>query len=245
MNGTRNRLSRRNIAIRARNITHLIKQQHKMYDEMYLEALETNYTHEHMTPLNNILNSSQVVQMETKSTYDQLINAKYPPAKRNNKNLVHVNKLLDKQRKIDDIANSVFQSGKMLFFFNSCQIQRLKIRRNQFEANITANDMLDSLIREVVDPFDHQMKTRGIRFSLFFCFDMNLALKQDWKKYQLILFNIVQNAVKFNNKDGEVVIVLKLIPKIKVSDDLSASSDTQSQIVESLGIKKEIDEYTL
>ena len=34
----------------------------------------------------------------------------------------------------------------------------------------------------------------------------------DWVKYQLILFNIIQNAVKYNNKNGVILIELKCFP---------------------------------
>ena len=32
----------------------------------------------------------------------------------------------------------------------------------------------------------------------------NYLILNDWRLYQLILFNVIQNAVKYNNRDGKV-----------------------------------------
>jgi len=34
----------------------------------------------------------------------------------------------------------------------------------------------------------------------------------DWLCYELVLFNILQNAVKYNRIEGEIVIVMTLTP---------------------------------
>ena len=44
-----------------KNITNLIKHQHRLYDKMYLDAIESNYSHEQMTPLNCILANSKII----------------------------------------------------------------------------------------------------------------------------------------------------------------------------------------
>lgn len=38
-----------------------------------------------------------------------------------------------------------------------------------------------------------------------------MILSLDWEKYQLILFNIVQNAFKYNVPKGFIVIVLRVV----------------------------------
>lgn len=37
------------------------------------------------------------------------------------------------------------------------------------------------------------------------------ALVADWKSYKLVLFNIFQNSVKYNNMHGQIVILLKYL----------------------------------
>ena len=39
---------------------------------------------------------------------------------------------------------------------------------------------------------------------------MSPVLKADWKKYKLILFNLVQNSVKYNNYKGAILIIIRL-----------------------------------
>ena len=43
------------------SLTTVLKQQQKKCDEMYQEAIEANYSHEQMTPLNSILGNSGVI----------------------------------------------------------------------------------------------------------------------------------------------------------------------------------------
>ena len=39
-----------------------------------------------------------------------------------------------------------------------------------------------------------------------------MELSTDWKCYELILFNILQNSIKFNKLEGDIVIILKVNP---------------------------------
>ena len=39
-----------------------------------------------------------------------------------------------------------------------------------------------------------------------------MKLKADWNRYALVLFNIIQNAIKFNVFNGEIAFVLKCLP---------------------------------
>ena len=47
--------------ITIRNISQLIKYQEKISNLKYMEAVEANYSHEQMNPLNCILSSSKIV----------------------------------------------------------------------------------------------------------------------------------------------------------------------------------------
>ena len=44
-----------------KNITQIIKQQQMLSDSMYQDAIEANYSHEQMTPLNCILGNNRIV----------------------------------------------------------------------------------------------------------------------------------------------------------------------------------------
>ena len=54
----------------------------------------------------------------------------------------------------------------------------------------------------------------------------NFELISDWKMYELILFNILQNAVKYNKPmDGDIIIVLSCKPQTHDYRDQSKSSE--------------------
>ncbi len=44
-----------------KDVTQILRNQQKLSDKMYLDAIETNYSHEQMTPLNGILANSKIV----------------------------------------------------------------------------------------------------------------------------------------------------------------------------------------
>ena len=63
-----------------------------------------------------------------------------------------------------------------------------------------------------------------------------MKLKADWNRYALILFNIIQNAVKFNVFKGEIAFVLKCLPLKPLMNSDVISSDQyvlETEIVDS------------
>ena len=40
-----------------------------------------------------------------------------------------------------------------------------------------------------------------------------MKMKADWKSFQLVMFNLVQNSTKYNNYKGDVIIKLELKKK--------------------------------
>ena len=44
-----------------KDVTQILRNQQKLSDKMYLDAIEANYSHEQMTPLNGILANSKIV----------------------------------------------------------------------------------------------------------------------------------------------------------------------------------------
>jgi signal transduction histidine kinase len=56
-----------------RNVTNIIKNQQKLSDTMYQDAIEANYSHEQMTPLNSILGNSKIVLRRFVELHQKLI----------------------------------------------------------------------------------------------------------------------------------------------------------------------------
>ena len=45
----------------------------------------------------------------------------------------------------------------------------------------------------------------------------NAMLKADWKNFQLAIFNIIQNGIKYNQFKGDLIILLKLTKQTRRS----------------------------
>ena len=43
-------------------------------------------------------------------------------------------------------------------------------------------------------------------------FDSSMHIKADWLNYQLILFNMIQNSVKYNKFKGDIFVIIKCLP---------------------------------
>lgn len=54
-----------------KDVSNLIEEQQSFYDQMYLDAVETSYSHEQMTPLNSILSFSQVIKKQVSNSMRQ------------------------------------------------------------------------------------------------------------------------------------------------------------------------------
>ena len=52
--------------VQIRDISNVVNGQQKMCDKMYEDAIETNYSHEQMTPLNSIINNSKLAESKIK-----------------------------------------------------------------------------------------------------------------------------------------------------------------------------------
>ncbi|MBF0141921.1 MAG: HAMP domain-containing histidine kinase [Magnetococcales bacterium] len=68
---------------------------------------------------------------------------------------------------------------------------------------------VDTLVRETVELFSHLMEDKSLSVSVNFdslAEGVPLLFKTDSEKLQLVLANLISNAVEFNNEGGEVVI---------------------------------------
>ena len=54
------------------DITIIIVNQQNLSNQMYLEAIEANFSHEQMTPLNTILNNSRIVYNRNNNIFESL-----------------------------------------------------------------------------------------------------------------------------------------------------------------------------
>ena len=98
-------------------------------------------------------------------------------------------------------------------FYNRNQIQRMKIKKKQFEQTKTSTMFPENHIEKVIYPFLQQISSTNISVYIVRKDFGEVNLKLDWKNYQLILFNLIQNAIKFNYFNGAIIIVLSVKKK--------------------------------
>ena len=84
----------------------------------------------------------------------------------------------------------------------------MKIQNNQFEEKIRYSDTIESYLFDVTKPFEFQMQSLQLNVYCVRVDDFHCFLGLDWNLYQLIVFNIVQNAIKYNRSEGDIVIML-------------------------------------
>ena len=93
------------------NVTTLLESQQQMCDKKYKDAIEANFSHEQMTPLNGILACSKIVLKRVVNMTAQL-------NRMNNAN----DASRRQQEELFGIIKSIHQAGQSLWFFNQNQI---------------------------------------------------------------------------------------------------------------------------
>jgi len=75
----------------------------------------------------------------------------------------------------------------------------MKIRKGEFRAKSSKTASIEEHIEKVIQPFTPQIESRQIHvlISKNFVYPFS-KVEADWIMYQLILFSIIQNAIKYN-----------------------------------------------
>lgn len=129
----------------------------------------------------------------------------------------------DKNNETIKIIQAIEQSGQGMWYYNQNQIQRMKIQKNEFKFKPSKTKNLESFITKVLYPFERQILRQEISLFISTNFDQSMLIKADWLNYQLILFNMIQNSVKYNKFKGDIFIIIKCLPlqkKIKLQNKL-------------------------
>ena len=90
----------------------------------------------------------------------------------------------------------------------------MKIRKGEFISKSTITQEPEVFIQKIIELFQYLIKNREINVHLIRRNDFeNAMLKADWKNFQLAIFNIIQNGIKYNQFKGDLIILLKLNKK--------------------------------
>ena len=108
----------------------------------------------------------------------------------------------------------------------------MKIRKNEFNEKPCTVKNVEEHIQKVLYPFEVNAVSRGIKILITKKCSFSFKLIADWSMYQLILFNIIQNSVKYNSYQGQIMIVLDCVPiKKKNPKQLKKSSTSKIEDV--------------
>ena len=129
------------------------------------------------------------------------------------------------------IINSMKQAAQVMWFYNRNQIQRMKIKKRQFEENRTITMFPEREIEKVVYPFLQQIYSSNISVYIARKDILDVNLKLDWKNYQLILYNMIQNSIKYNFSNGIILILLNLKRRHQMEESFSFKSNEDENFV--------------
>lgn len=94
----------------------------------------------------------------------------------------------------------------------------MKIKKKEFEEVPTWKSYPEAIIEKVIYPF--LPTVNNLKVSVYFCrrTQFSWLIGLDWDKYELILFNVIQNAVKYNQFMGNLVVILNCYPNAIQAD---------------------------
>jgi PAS domain S-box-containing protein len=148
-----------------------------------------NVSHELRTPLNSIMGFSQLM----------IIKKDLPSEER-----VKLNRRIFKSSKIlHNLINNILN-------FSSIEDGKPLIAKEYFD--------LRNTIEEVVNMFEENIKQKNINFNSFIENALPRKIYTDKQRLQQILINLINNAVKFSEKDGPVFLKVE---KFYDSDNIS------------------------
>ena len=102
-------------------------------------------------------------------------------------------------------------SAQILQFYNTNQIERMKINKGQLNLQENSSDRPEKFIKQVLQPFEYEISAKKMVVDISRESPINHGIKIDWRLYQLIIFNIIQNAIKYNKRKGKISITIALL----------------------------------
>ena len=164
--------------------------------------LTTTMSHEHLTPLNSIINISQMMREDFE--YGELFT----------------------KSERQEFIQVIWSSGKLLQYYVQSRLSQHQIAAKTYNLKMKGIPLaqLKDQIDEVHKPYELQMKDQNLSLNVSVDHDLRLSspksLITDWSLYQQCLFNIFGNAVKFNKHNGKINILLSYkVKRILVTDE--------------------------
>ena len=124
----------------------------------------------------------------------------------------------------------------------------MKIRKKEFKTKETLADDILAHVQKVLYPFEESISKRSIRVLSHQSYDKGLKACSDWVMFEFILFNLIQNAVKYNVVRGYIVLLLDIDlepgKEAENEDDKFCKARLRVRIIDTgLGIEAERQAY--
>eukprot|EP00347_Sterkiella_histriomuscorum_P013047 403366216 len=177
------------ILLQLKNITQILNSEKEKLQTHYQDMLIATISHEVMNPLNSIVNLSSIAENQYQNV--------------NEDNSQEAFDLIKTWLNFFQIINS--SSKQVYYLVKSCMDIKL-IKNNQFTSKVTKQKPIE-IIRNIYNIFRMQINDKQIKFKIDYNDDLQASYTIDWDRYQQILINIMQNAVKFTLKGSISVSV--------------------------------------
>ncbi|CDW75602.1 pas pac sensor hybrid histidine kinase [Stylonychia lemnae] len=199
-----------------RNITSILSYEKQKNDQKYLELLLATVSHEMLTPLNSMIGLTSVLKKKFDiKTQTQLINGFVVDTTTfsnfnatNNQDNMKPNssyKSNSLQRAmIDDpsyMIRVINNSAVLLQYLVLDFVDLMKIIKGQLHLNYQQSQLQKTCF-DVIELFHAQMQMKNLTCKFLVTDQTPMELYFDTKKYQQVLLNIIQNAIKFTNQGG-------------------------------------------
>ena len=86
----------------------------------------------------------------------------------------------------------------------------MKINKGELVKDEMCSFRPEEFIEQVLQPFEYEIKKKKMKIDMSSKDLSRPSMKADWRLYQLIIFNIVQNAIKYNKREGTIRITTEL-----------------------------------
>ena len=98
-----------------------------------------------------------------------------------------------------------------MWYFISNQVTRSKILKNKLVTDEKVTSPLLKIVMNVIWPFEYFALSRCMNVYLIKDTYEDFSIVADESAYELVLYNLVQNAAKFNKTSlGEIVITVQI-----------------------------------
>ncbi|CDW87979.1 pas pac sensor hybrid histidine kinase [Stylonychia lemnae] len=182
-----------------KNISSIINYEKHKNDSKYQQLLLASVSHEMLTPLNSIINLSSIIRRKFENSLLESSRGKL-----SHQDDTKSIKLLENASSVTEtlfLIKIVHNSAILMHYLIQDFIDLKCILTGKLEQN-NQNFDLQRACFEILELFEIQIKSKNLTCTFEISLGTPSSLYFDAKKYQQIILNLIQNAVKFTQQGG-------------------------------------------